>query len=88
MRLVPAGRHCRNCTAEHSQCLVLGVSDGDTIKARCGAPGSYEQIRVHLSGLAAPERRQPFGARAKDALTELVMGKQAPLECVFASLCN
>lgn len=63
------------------QCLVVGVSDGDTLTARCGQPGAYQQIKVRVSGIDAPERKQPFGARAKDAMSGLVFGKMAELQC-------
>ncbi|WP_371436658.1 thermonuclease family protein [Polaromonas sp.] len=62
-------------------CLVVGVSDGDTITARCGQPGAYEQVTVRIGAIDAPERRQPFGARAKEALSGLVFDKLARLDC-------
>ncbi len=49
--------------AAADQCLVVGISDGDTLTARCGAPGAYQQVKVRLSGIDAPERRQPYGER-------------------------
>lgn len=67
--------------AEPRTCLVVGVSDGDTITARCGEPGAYEQMRVRVAGIGAPEKGQPFGARAKDAMSDLVNEKLARLEC-------
>lgn len=74
-------------------CLVVGVSDGDTITARCGAPGSFEQVKVRLAAIDAPERRQPFGARSKQALSELTFGREAMLQCAKVdryrrSVCN
>ena len=36
-------------------CLVVEVSDGDTLTARCGEPGQYEQVKVRLQGIDAPE---------------------------------
>ncbi len=62
-------------------CLIVGVTDGDTLKARCGAPGHYEALRVRLRGIDAPETRQPFGTRAKVAMSELVYMKDADLDC-------
>ncbi|RYF59393.1 MAG: hypothetical protein EOO27_09425 [Comamonadaceae bacterium] len=62
-------------------CLVVGVSDGDTITARCGQPGAYEQVKVRIGAIDAPERRQPFGARAKESLSDLVFDKDVRLEC-------
>lgn len=49
-------------------CLVVEVSDDDTLTARCGEPGRYEQVKVRLQGIDAPERKQPFGERARQAL--------------------
>jgi len=63
-------------------CLVVGVSDGDTIKARCGATDDYQLIKVRLNGIDAPERRQPFGARAKQAMSDLVYMKAVDLDCM------
>ena len=67
--------------AETRTCLVVGVSDGDTLTARCGASGSYEQINVRFNGIDAPEKKQPFGQRAKEALSNLVFMKDADLDC-------
>lgn len=79
--------------AEPRTCLVVGVSDGDTITARCGDPGAHEQIRVRLAGIDAPEKGQAFGKRAKQAMSDLVFGKSARLECIKTdrygrSVCN
>jgi endonuclease YncB( thermonuclease family) len=58
-------------------CLVVGVTDGDTLKARCGAPGAYEQVTVRISEIDAPERRQPFGERSRQSLADLCFQAQA-----------
>jgi endonuclease YncB( thermonuclease family) len=63
-------------------CLVVGVVDGDTIKARCGQPGSYDEIKVRFNGIDAPEKRQPFGERAKQAMSDLVYMKDVDLDCI------
>jgi endonuclease YncB( thermonuclease family) len=49
-------------------CLVVDILDGDTLTARCGQPGQYEQVKVRLQGIDAPERKQPFGKHCKTAL--------------------
>ena len=67
--------------AEPRTCLVVGVSDGDTITARCGEPGAYEQVKVRFNGIDAPEKKQPFGQRAKQALSDLVYMKDVELDC-------
>ncbi|MFZ5863169.1 MAG: thermonuclease family protein [Nitrospirota bacterium] len=40
---------------------VVGVSDGDTITVRSGR----QTVKVRLAGIDCPEKRQAFGARAK-----------------------
>jgi endonuclease YncB( thermonuclease family) len=67
--------------AEFRNCLVVGVADGDTITARCGAAGSYEQVKVRFNGIDSPEKRQPFGERAKQAMSDLVYMKDVELDC-------
>jgi endonuclease YncB( thermonuclease family) len=36
-----------------------------------------KQHRIRLSDIDTPERKQPFGTKAKEALSELAFGKQA-----------
>lgn len=67
--------------AEQMTCLVVGVTDGDTIKVRCGQPGAYEQIKVRFGAIDAPESKQAFGQRSKQALSDLIYMKQAQLNC-------
>lgn len=74
--LVPAA-----AAAKPRECLVVGVSDGDTITARCDEPGDYEQVKVRFNGIDAPEKKQPFGQRAKEALSDLVYMKDVELDC-------
>lgn len=63
-------------------CLVVGVSDGDTLKARCGTRDRYEVVRVRLNGIDAPERKQPYGERAKQAMSRLVYMKEAEFDFI------
>ena len=58
-------------------CLVIGITDGDTIKARCGAPGAYRQVAVRLAAIDAPERRQPFGEVSRQYLAALCFDQPA-----------
>jgi len=63
-------------------CLVLTVSDGDTLKARCdSARGGEPQRTVRIAGIDAPESRQPYGQRARQALAGLVRDKPVRLLC-------
>lgn len=55
---------------------VVGVTDGDTLTL---LTDSKEQIKIRLAEIDTPESRQPYGSRAKQALSDLVYGKQARL---------
>lgn len=50
---------------------VIGVTDGDTIKVLV----NKETVTVRLEGIDAPESRQSFGTKSKQALSEMVFGK-------------
>jgi len=50
---------------------VIGISDGDTIEVLTSA-GSR---RIRLHGIDCPERRQPFGDRARQKTAELCFGQ-------------
>ncbi|MBT2337055.1 thermonuclease family protein [Variovorax paradoxus] len=63
--------------AEPRSCLVVGISDGDTLTARCGHVGSYEQIKVRIAAIDAPERAQPHGQRSRQALSRLCYAEKA-----------
>ncbi len=51
---------------------VVSVSDGDTIKVLVGR----QQVKVRLAEIDTPEKRQPHGSKAKQALSALVFGKR------------
>lgn len=63
-------------------CLIVGISDGDTLKARCGEPGPYQQVTIRLAEIDAPEKGQAFGQRSKQSLSALCYGVQAVLRPV------
>jgi endonuclease YncB( thermonuclease family) len=56
---------------------VVGVTDGDTLTI---LDTSDQQFKIRLSGIDAPEKRQPFGNRAKESLSEMVFSKQVVVE--------
>lgn len=58
-------------------CFVVGISDGDTLSARCD--GFQEQIKVRLAEIDAPEKKQPWVNRSKQALSEMCFMKKAEL---------
>ncbi|MDA8521406.1 thermonuclease family protein [Acidovorax sp. NCPPB 4044] len=60
-------------------CLVIAVSDGDTLTARCG---DRRPVKVRIAAIDAPERRQAFGDRARAALLRLCLRQTAQLRTV------
>lgn len=55
---------------------VIGVTDGDTITVLV----NNESIKVRLEGIDAPESGQSFGTKSKQALSEMVFGKQVTIK--------
>lgn len=53
---------------------VVGLADGDTITL---LTPERRQVRIRLGEIDTPESRQPYGTRARQALSELVFGKDA-----------
>lgn len=58
-------------------CLVVGISDGDTLTARCGEAEGAQTVTVRLAEIDAPEKAQPFGQRSRQALAALCFKRQA-----------
>ena len=52
---------------------VVGVHDGDTLTL---LTPDRQQIKVRLDQIDTPESNQPYGSRAKQALSDLVFGKE------------
>lgn len=50
---------------------VVGVHDGDTLTLRTAT----DTVKVRLAGIDAPELRQDFGTKSKQALSALVFGQ-------------
>lgn len=66
----------------HLLCLVIAVTDGDSLKARCGEPGEYEQVTIRLAEVDAPESGQAYGQRSKQSLAGLCYQQQAAIKPV------
>ena len=56
---------------------VVAVADGDTITVL--AEG-HREVRVRLAEIDTPESRQPWGKRAKQALSRKVFGQRGDVE--------
>jgi endonuclease YncB( thermonuclease family) len=55
---------------------LVGIPDGDTLKVLVG---DQKLLRIRLAFCDAPEKKQAFGTRAKQAMSELVFGKDIDL---------
>lgn len=56
---------------------VVGVADGDTVTV---LDADYQQHKIRLSGIDAPERSQAFGQRSKESMSALVFGKDVDVQ--------
>ena len=63
-------------------CLVVGISDGDTLTARCptgDVAHPHSQVKVRLAEIDAPESGQPYGRRSKEYLSSLCYEAEATI---------
>jgi micrococcal nuclease len=56
---------------------VVGVSDGDTITVLDSANMRH---KIRLNQIDAPEKRQAFGQRSKQSLSDLVFGRNVQVD--------
>jgi endonuclease YncB( thermonuclease family) len=61
---------------------VVAVFDGDSIEVVREVAGASERLQIRLSGIDAPERGQPWGRRAHEALAARVAGKEVRINAV------
>ena len=52
---------------------VVKISDGDTATV---FTSDFKEVKIRLNGIDTPESSQAFGTKAKDALGNLIFGKQ------------
>lgn len=65
------------CLADTLTGEVVGIADGDTLTL---LDATKTQHKIRLSGIDAPEKKQPFGERSKQNLAALVFRKQVTVE--------
>ncbi len=63
--------------AETLKGTVVKIADGDTLTL---LTSSNQQVKIRLAGIDTPEKKQPFGNKAKQALAKLAFQKQALVE--------
>jgi endonuclease YncB( thermonuclease family) len=56
---------------------VVGITDGDTLTL---LTPEKQQLKIRLAETNTPERNQPYGSRAREALSALAFNQQARLE--------
>lgn len=56
---------------------VVGIADGDTITVLDAAK---VQHKIRLTGIDAPEKKQPFGNRSKQSLSDMVFNEIVTVE--------
>jgi len=64
-------------SAETMTGMVVGVADGDTVTVLVNG---HDQIHVRIMGIDAPEKKQAFGQRSKQAMSDCAFGKQTQIE--------
>ena len=57
--------------AEELSGKVVAVADGDTLTVLV----DHHQVRVRLTEIDAPEKKQPFGTRSRQSLADMAFGK-------------
>ena len=67
----PASALTFPASAQTFSALVVGVTDGDTLRVL----REKKEIRIRVWGIDAPERKQPFGTRAKQYASDLAYRK-------------
>ncbi len=61
--------------------VVVGVGDGDTVTLLADRAGNLQQLRLRLTEIDTPERTQPWGTRARQALADKVFQQRVRVVC-------
>jgi endonuclease YncB( thermonuclease family) len=70
------GFHFSTAQAETFVGMVVGIADGDTLTV---LNNDQQEMKIKLAEIDAPEKRQAFGERSKQSLSDLCFGKQAEI---------
>ncbi len=71
--LLAAALFCQASIADVIEGRVVAVADGDTITV---IDDGRKPHRIRLVGIDSPEKKQAFGQRSKQSLSDMVYGKQ------------
>jgi endonuclease YncB( thermonuclease family) len=72
LALVPAASYADQLVGK-----VIKITDGDTVNVLTNDNHTH---KIRLSGIDAPEKKQAFGNRSKQALMDLIYGKTVSVE--------
>ena len=61
-------------------CWVLTVSDGDSLKVRCQQAPGTRTLALRVAEIDAPELRQAYGRRSRQALATLCQRRNVRVE--------
>jgi len=64
------------CLSFGFEARVVGITDGDTLTV---IDGSYQQHKIRIAGIDAPEKKQPFGQKSKSNLSDLVFNRSVEI---------
>ena len=70
------GLHFSTVQAETFVGTVVSIADGDTLTV---LNNEKQEVKIRLAEIDAPEKRQAFGSRSKQSLSDLCFGKQAEI---------
>ena len=68
--------YSQQSTPDLIQGKVIGITDGDTLTILM----DRKQYKIRLAEIDTPERKQPYGSKAKDVLSALVFRKDVTAE--------
>lgn len=69
---------CFSANAYEINGKVIKITDGDTVYI---LDADRESHKIRLSGIDAPEKKQPFGNKSKQMLSGYIFGKQVTADC-------
>jgi endonuclease YncB( thermonuclease family) len=58
-------------SAETMTGMVVGVADGDTVTVLV----ERREVKIRIGGIDAPEKKQAFGQRSKQSMSDCAFGK-------------
>lgn len=61
-------------------CLVVGISDGDSLTVRCGPADAAAPRQIRIHAIDAPERYQWFSDASRSSLSDLCLNARVRIQ--------